>query len=101
MPLSVIRKNNLTAQDAYSIIHEKYPTEKVRSCLEYDDFFLFVMAPLYVLDSESYCPGTVFDAVDKRTGRMFEYDITTDIDAYDRAANVKIDTFFSKAVRNL
>lgn len=88
----------MTAQEAYDIIKQKYPLSVVRSCLEYDDFYLFVMCPINIKADEDYESGTVYDAVDKETGRCYQYDILTDLDAYDKAKEVHVNTIFDKTV---
>lgn len=39
------------------------------------------------------------DAVDKKTGRIFIYDITEDYDAYKKAKVVKVETIFDKKIK--
>ena len=51
-----------------------------------------------VADDGDYFTGTVFDAIDKKTGRIFEYDITDDSDAYEKAKPVSVDTIWTTPV---
>lgn len=47
--------------------------------------FIFFLAPMYISDGEGYVTGTVFPAVDKKNGTVFQYDIISDLDAYENA----------------
>lgn len=94
----------MTGSEAFDIlIKNSYRTSLVRcrSCLDFGTFYLFCVAPMDVKDSDDYLTGTIYECVDKKTGRIFEYDITSDIDAYDRAKEIKIDTIFDKKVGEL
>lgn len=94
----------MTASEAFErLIKEKHPFElvKCRSCLDFGSFYVFCLAPLDVKDSDEYLTGTIFESVDKKTGRVFEYDITSDIDAYDRAKNVSVTTFLDTPISNV
>lgn len=77
-----------TLEQAIEIIQKKNPLLIIRASLEFDDFFLFTLAPLYVKESENYVTGTVFPAVDKKNGRIFEYNILSDYDAFENAKKV-------------
>ncbi len=90
----------LTAQEAYEIFHKKYPTERCRACLDYGNFFLFSFVPFYVDDGESYMAGTVFDAIDKKTKKIFDYDIASNPRAYEKAKNVHVETFMDMKVED-
>lgn len=58
----------------------------IHTAWDFGSFFLFSLAPVYVKESDRYDSGTVFTAVDKRSGRVYDYDITSDLDAFDDAA---------------
>lgn len=55
---------------------------KVHTAWDFGKFFLFSMAPLTWQKGEPYDTGTIFTAVDKRTGRVYDYDITSDLDSF-------------------
>lgn len=78
----------MTLKKATEIILKKSPLLKVRACMDYGKFYVFTLAPLYVKDSDEYVTGVIFPAVDKKTGKIFDYDITTDLDAFDKAIKV-------------
>lgn len=78
----------MNLEKATDIILKKNPLLKVRACMDYGDFYVFTLAPLYVKDSDEYVTGVIFPAVDKKTGKVFEYDITSDLDAFDNAIKV-------------
>lgn len=88
----------MTANEAYKILSKKHPMMKVRSCLDFGSFFAFCLAPLNVKDTDEYMTGTCMEAVDKKTGRVFIYDITSDLDAYEQAKEVKVTTIFDEYV---
>lgn len=62
----------------------------LRSCLDFGKFFLFIMGRLDLGPEERCFTGTVFDAVDKKTGRCYKYDITTNPSAYQKAKRIDI-----------
>lgn len=91
----------MTAEEAFKILSKEYPLLKVRSCLDFGTFFAFCLAPLEVKDTDRYCTGTCRESVDKRTGKVFIYDITSNIDAYEQAKEVNVKTIFDKSIRDL
>lgn len=88
----------ISVDKAYDIAKEKYNFPKLLSCLEFDSFYLFSFAPMLVNTTDGYFTGTIFDAVDKESGRMFEYNIISDLDAFERAKEIKIKTFLDNKV---
>lgn len=83
----------VSVNSAYEIAKQKYQVSKLLSCLDFGSFYLFSFAPLFENTNEGYLTGTTFDAVDKTTGVLYEYDISSDIDAFDRAKEIKVETF--------
>lgn len=88
----------MTGEEAYKILSKSFPLARVRGCLDYGKFFAFSLAPIYVSDDQEYITGTTLTAVDKKTGRVFDYDITSDIRAYERAKKVEVKTIFDKTI---
>lgn len=88
----------MNGTEAYKLLCKSYPLSKVRGCLDYGKFYVFSLAPMDVPDDKRYYTGTIFPAVDKKTGRIFEYDITNDISAYNRAKTVKVKTIFDETI---
>lgn len=88
----------MTAQGAYRLLCKKFPIPRVRGCLDYGTFFAFLLAPLYISDEQEYVTGTTLIAVDKKTGRIFDYDITSDIIAYENAKKCKVITMYDMVV---
>lgn len=80
----------MTVDKAIEVIRKKEPLMTIRSCLEYKDFYLFVLAPLYIQDYDDYVTGTVFPIVNKRTGKISQYDILSDYDAYMNAKEIAV-----------
>lgn len=88
----------INQDEAYNIARKKYNFPKLLSCLEFDSFYLFSFAPLLTDVSDGYFTGTIFDAVDKKDGRLYLYDITSDLDAFEKAKSIKIETILDKKV---
>lgn len=78
----------ISYQEACMIIKKENPTMLIRSAMDYKDFYLFVLAPIYVKDDETYVTGTVFPIVNKKTGAVSLYDILEDFDAYENAKTI-------------
>lgn len=49
---------------------------------DFGDFFLFSLAPYKTPSNIRYETGTVFTAVDKSTGRVYDYDLTSDLELF-------------------
>lgn len=76
----------ITFEKACSKAVSKYGSVfKVHTAWDFDSFYLFSIAPFYISEDETYDTGTVFTAVDKWNGRVFDYDIISDLDAYFNA----------------
>lgn len=81
----------MTANEAYSKLKRRYPDLMiVKFCKD------FGLAPLDVPEDETYRTGRLFDAVDKKTGRIYKYDITSDVDAYYDSIDVEVNTIFDE-----
>lgn len=74
--------------EALEILQKENPTMYARSCLDFGSFYLFTMVPAGLEDEDEYMTGRIFPAVDKKTGKVFDYDITTDLDAFDEADKI-------------
>lgn len=88
----------LDIKEAYNLAKGRYDLPKLLQCLEFDSFYLFSFAPLLLNESNGYFTGTEFDAIDKDTGKHFYYDISSDIDAFERAKPIKIKTFIDEEI---
>lgn len=91
----------MSGQEAYEILRKSYPFSQVRGCLDYGSFFVFFLAPINIPNGEGYFIGTIMDAVDKKTGRVFKYDLMEDIDAYERAKNVSILDIYDTPIKEV
>lgn len=78
----------ISYQEACAIIKKENPTMLIRSAMDYKDFYLFVMSPIYIESNDNYVTGTVFPIVDKKTGVVSLYDILEDYDAYENAKTI-------------
>lgn len=88
----------MTPQEAYNILSKDYPMSRVNACLDYGNFYVFSLTPVDIPTGETYYTGTVMDAVDKKTKKVFKYDLTSDIDAYEKATNVSVTDVFSQKI---
>lgn len=86
----------MTVDEAYTIACKEYPLSKVQGCLDFGDFFSFALVPMNIDDDEDYFSGTTLTSVNKHTGEVFEYDITSNLDAYENAKQVDITTIYDK-----
>lgn len=88
----------ISEEIAYESVKRKYEVSRLLCCLDFGTFYLFLFAPLFLNVHEGYLTGVTFDAVDKQTGKIFEYDISNDLDAFEKANEIKIKTFLDKKV---
>lgn len=87
----------IDAKQAYDILSRERPASIVKTCLDFGSFFAFSLAPFYI-GSEIYYTGTTLDAVDKKTGKIFEYDILSDLDAYEDAKEIDLKTVYDQKI---
>lgn len=76
----------------------RYALQKCRSCLDFGTFYVFCFSSIDAPDGEMQLSGTVYPRVDKDTGRVSEYDITEDVDAYLEAKPVSIKDFWDTPI---
>lgn len=88
----------ITVEQAYKIAVQDDPSQKVSSCLDFGDFWVFFLRPFYIPDNEVCLAGTTFPAINKSNGELFYYDITDDVDAYENAKEVKVKTLYDEAI---
>lgn len=79
----------LTPQKAYSILKSKFPEKVVKGCVDFPAFYAFYMVKKEFAQ-EKLISTQFVDAVDKKTGRVFDYDIFSDMSAYRNARNVDV-----------
>lgn len=79
----------ISANSAIRMMEYLKPEEKVTNVLEFPSFYLFMLRPKEIDNMSPYYTGTVFDAIQKSDGKWFQYDITSDIDAYLNAKEIK------------
>ena len=68
----------ITYVQAKQTILKANPVLWVKSASEFPDFYLFVLAPVYVNPGDDYVTGTVFPTVSKKDGSIGQIDILTD-----------------------
>lgn len=86
----------ISFDEACNSIKKKHSSETIRNCLDFGTFFLFVLCPYYA--EQSYLSGTEFPAIDKKTGKEFIYDVSSDIEAYEKAKTVPIKTVWDQKI---
>lgn len=77
----------ISAENAKKIIQDLKPDEKISQMLEFPEFYLCMMVPKKA--TKPIETGRVFDAIRKKNGEWFDYDITSDPDAYFKAKVIK------------
>lgn len=73
---------------AEEIVNKICPDQKILDAWEMEDKFLFSTAPEDWPDDEPYMVGTIFMAIRKEDGAVFEYDILEDPDAFLEAEKI-------------
>lgn len=74
--------------DAEKVILEVCQGQKIIDAWEMADKFLFSMAPNDFPSDETYMVGTVFTAIRKKDGAVFNYDILEDPEAFLEAEKI-------------
>lgn len=82
----------LSLKECYERLKKKYPNGKVRACRDFGTFFLFNMIPKDVSNDARYMSGSVFDAVDKKTGRIYYYSIAEHPNEFRTSKSIDIKT---------
>lgn len=80
----------ITFEEAKNRILKRHKLSNISSCLDFGNFWLFSLVPFYAKKDDSYPSGRTFPAIDKKTGKEFSYDITSDLKAFNRAKEVKV-----------
>lgn len=78
----------MTAKEAYQILIKNKKGFEGIVAFDMGNFYLIPLVPKGT--RETYYTGRIFDAVDKNTGRIFEYDITKDVDKYLNAKKISL-----------
>lgn len=82
----------INATDAYFVARKNHPGQVLSSCLDFGSFFLFIFKSVESAKGETIISGNVFDAVEKESGKLFKYDISTDPDAFFDSTEVSVET---------
>lgn len=77
----------ISLKDAKEIIFKKYEGFSLNRCLDYGEFFVFFLIPSE-RKKGTYQVGTIFPAVRKKDGKFFQYDITSNPEAYMKAKRI-------------
>lgn len=78
----------MTVEECMKRVCKKYKGLYPRSCVDFGKFYLFSMAPFHITDDDTYDTGRILPAVRKSDGKVFEYDITSDLDAFEAAKKI-------------
>lgn len=81
----------MSIYDLYKKMCRKNPLCTCKRCLDFGDFYIFFMVPIWK-DTDDYVTGTIFEAIRKENGEIFEYDITSDADAYFNAKEIPLNS---------
>lgn len=81
----------MDAKQAYTILQRRWPVSEILDCRDFGSFFAFHLSPVGTSNRDGFYVGPNMYAVDKRTGKVSIYDITTNPDAYlkSKLVNVK------------
>lgn len=91
----------MTAEKAFDIVKKNHPTERLNTCLDFGKFYTFSFIPINVSNPFDYFTGSIVEAVDKRSGRVYFYDLTSNYNAYERAKKVDIADVFNYNIKNI
>lgn len=80
----------MTPQEALIHVVRKTGAGVPHTIWDFGSFYLFAMAPADQPKDESYDIGTVMTAVDKANGRVYDYDITSNLGAFENAKVITI-----------
>lgn len=78
----------MTAKEAYKTLIKIKKGFEGFVAFDMETFYLIPLVPKGT--KETYYTGRIFDAVDKSTGKIFEYDITKDVDKYLNAKRIPL-----------
>ena len=91
----------MTPEEALNLLKRSDPEfamSSCRKCVDFGGFYIFHLEPVERDGEDAFLTGTVFPRVDKDTGRVSEYDITEDVDAYLEAKPVEVEDFWDMRV---
>lgn len=91
----------INQDEAYLIVKNNHPGEILSSCLDFKSFYLFIFRSIESKSDEEVFSGTEFDAVDKKTNKVFRYDITSDPDAFFNSEEVKVNDGFDVNIEEI
>ncbi len=80
-----------TPQKAYTILKMQRPNKVAKACVEFSNFYAFYMIEKELFH-EPLISSRFVDAVDKKSGKTFEYDMFSDMNAYRNARNINVRT---------
>lgn len=72
-------------KEAIDKITDANPGFKITSMYDYGEFYVAYIRPYSMGDNEQYSTGVTFPAVDKKTGKVYDYRITSDLVKFDNA----------------
>lgn len=80
-----------SAATAYKLVKPEHPDDVLTFCKDFGNFYVFGFVPKGV-DPEGYFGGTFYDAVNKKTGEYFMYDILSDPKAWLNSKKIDLKT---------
>lgn len=88
----------MDANEAYSILLNKYPTMFAVTALDMGSFFGFKLRPIYTSQNSKILSGPFIYAVDKKTGNIYDYNTFDNPDLYLDAEEIPLDNISSKKI---
>lgn len=86
--------NVLGPEEAYALLKKAYPGKVAHGgrCCDFGKFYAFFMVDKSAENSENLITGIFADAVDKKTGKVFIYDVTSNVPALNKAKGIQLGT---------
>ena len=91
----------ITAKDGYNKVKKSHILDELTDCLDFGSFYVYFFKPLDMKDDGTNLSGTFFDAIDKKSGRHFMYDLTSDYDAFENAKKVRVSDIYHDNLKNI
>lgn len=90
-----------TIEECYAIARKSHIGMKLSACLDFGKFYGFTFSPYKSYGRDVYATGPYMVAVDKETGNLSYYNITSDSELYSKARKVDVSTIMDKTLEDL
>lgn len=78
----------MTPDEVKKALLDAMPDFYIRAGLDFGSFYAFSLVPKEIPKDAIYESGPYLTAIDKKTGKVYDYDIRTDPDAYLEAKEI-------------